>query len=73
VDYKQTISATEGEEPYRFWVESGELPNGLTLKSDGTIQGNTNDAREFHFKVRVADSNCNEGEFDFLIKVVCQK
>ncbi len=73
VDYKQTISATGREEPYHFWIESGDLPDGLTLESDGTIQGNTHDAGEFHFKVRVADSNCNEGEFDFLIKVVCQK
>ena len=73
LDYNQNISAIGGEEPYYFWIESGELPEGLILKSDGTIFGNTDKAGNFPFKIRVVDSNCNEGAFDCLIKVVCPR
>jgi hypothetical protein len=41
---------------YTYSMESGSLPNGLTLSSDGAITGNPSASGTFNFTVRVTDS-----------------
>lgn len=37
--YSTTITASGGTEPYTYTLESGSLPEGLTLNSNGTLTG----------------------------------
>ncbi|MFH1037779.1 MAG: putative Ig domain-containing protein [PVC group bacterium] len=59
--YSQSIEATGGTPPYAFSLESGSLPDDLTLKSDGQITGTVSDiyfgqgTQEFIFRIRVTD------------------
>jgi photosystem II stability/assembly factor-like uncharacterized protein len=55
--YNQSLSAEGGTEPYVWSLMSGNLPNGLTLDSDGTISGTPTHTDNFDFTVRVTDSN----------------
>lgn len=54
-----------GKQPYTWTVSSGNLPDGLTLSSDGLLSGTpTQGAKIYSFTVRVTDSNGrNKGEF----------
>ena len=55
--YTATVSATGGQPPYDFSLESGSLPAGLTLHSDGTITGSaTGPLGTSTFKVKVTDA-----------------
>jgi len=53
--YSTTLAACCGTAPYTFALESGTLPPGLTLHSNGVISGIPTQAGTFHFTVRVVD------------------
>ncbi len=54
--YSASLEAAGGR-PFYFWsIESGILPNGLTLNGKGEIRGNPTAAGTFNFTVRVTDS-----------------
>ncbi|TDU67286.1 putative Ig domain-containing protein [Prosthecobacter fusiformis] len=55
--YNQTISATNGNQPYTFSISSGSLPPGLTLNSSsGNISGAVTQAGTFSFTLLVTDA-----------------
>jgi uncharacterized protein (TIGR03437 family) len=54
--YSQITSATGGTPPYSFSVLSGNLPPGLTLNPDGTLNGVPGAAGTFSFTVQVLDA-----------------
>jgi hypothetical protein len=53
--YSQTLSATGGTAPYTWSRQSGSLPSGMTLSSDGIISGTPAGTGTFSFAARVAD------------------
>lgn len=54
--YSQTITASLGTAPYTYSLESGTLPNGLTLSSSGVLSGTPTQAGPFNISVRASDS-----------------
>ena len=54
--YNATFTATGGNTPYTWTVSSGALPNGLTLKSDGTLSGIALAPTNSTFAVQVTDA-----------------
>jgi hypothetical protein len=56
--YLQTVAVQGGTSPYRFRVDLGQLPPGLTLDPNtGRIAGVPSQAGAFAFTVRVDDAN----------------
>src|SRR5271157_1117989 len=56
--YKEGLLATGGVQPYTWTIDSGALPPGLTLTTDGVLSGTppTGSAGTYSFTVRVTDS-----------------
>jgi hypothetical protein len=53
--YSATLIAANGTAPYK-WTETGALPSGLTLDSNGTISGTPTAVGTSSFTVKVTDS-----------------
>jgi hypothetical protein len=58
--YSQTISVSGGTAPYTFSLQSGSLPAGLTLATNGTISGTPATAGANTFVVKVNDSSSTQ-------------
>ena len=56
VPYSTTLAAIDGIAPYRWTINSGALPAGLTLATSGAISGTPTTSGTFSFTVHVADS-----------------
>jgi hypothetical protein len=56
VPYGASLQASGGRPFYHFSLESGSLPNGLTLSGKGEIAGTPTAAGSYDFAVRVTDS-----------------
>jgi len=56
VSYSQSLIATGGAPPYTWQLESGSLPNGLTLSSTGILSGTPSISGTHNFVVRVTDA-----------------
>src|SRR6185436_13822740 len=57
VPYSSSIGVTGGTAPYTFALNSGSLPNGLSLNpTTGLISGTPTAAGPFSFTVKVTDS-----------------
>ena len=56
VAYAQTLSGSGGAAPYTFALDSGTLPGGLSLGSDGVIQGVPTALGSFTFVIEATDS-----------------
>jgi len=54
--YSITLQANGGTAPYTWEMTSGELPPGLALGTDGTLDGTTSQAGEFTFTASVTDA-----------------
>jgi hypothetical protein len=54
--YTTKLDATGGLSPYTWSLDSGALPDGLTMQSDGTISGRATTVGTVAFTVRVKDS-----------------
>ena len=63
------LSASGGTEPYVFELASGELPDGMTIASDGTMSGTPAEDGEFAFAVRATDAYGFEGSARATLKV----
>src|SRR5581483_2032143 len=57
VDYAYTLRGTGGTTPYRWAVNSGALPTGLTLNTTtGVISGRPTVAGTFNFVIKITDN-----------------
>ena len=56
VSYSTTLQASGGTPPYTWAVLTGQLPNGLSLSSSGTISGTPTLAGSFTVSIGVNDS-----------------
>jgi Putative Ig domain len=56
--YKEGLIASGGTQPYTWTVDSGALPPGITLTTDGVLSGTppSGSAGTYNFTVRVTDS-----------------
>ena len=55
--YSQTLAQSGGVAPFSWLIESGNLPNGLTLdEQSGLISGVPGSLGTFSFVVRLQDS-----------------
>jgi hypothetical protein len=62
--YSQKFLASGGTPPYRWSLKSGLLPQGLTLSSDGTLNGTPTTAGSFSFMIGVTDSSILQQTID---------
>jgi Putative Ig domain len=56
VAYAFTLLATGGSTPYQWSVQSGSLPQGLSLNGSGQLSGTTTQTGQFPFTVKVTDA-----------------
>lgn len=56
VTYTLTLAATGGASPYTWAVTGGQLPQGLTLSSSGTVSGTPLSIGTFQFVAQASDS-----------------
>ncbi|WP_299350785.1 putative Ig domain-containing protein [uncultured Shimia sp.] len=68
--YFQQLTANGGEGPYTFSIESGALPDGLVLSSEGAISGTPQQVGTFSFRVFVVDGQGNTGSGDYVTNVL---
>jgi uncharacterized protein (TIGR03382 family) len=72
VPYEAVLSAAGGRAPYTWSVESGVLPQGLSLSADGEITGQALQAlgMSFSFVIRVHDAVGNSDVHGFTMVIV---
>jgi mono/diheme cytochrome c family protein len=56
-NYTTFLGATGGKAPYRWTIETGKLPTGLTLNSDGNISGTPKELGSFTVVFKAVDSS----------------
>jgi len=56
VNFSQTIDAAGGAPPYRFGISGGTAAPGVSLNSNGTLQGVPTTAGTYRFEVEVTDT-----------------
>ena len=54
--YSQPLTSTNGTAPYGFVISNGQLPNGLSLSSAGTLSGTPTAVGTFNFTVQATDA-----------------
>jgi Putative Ig domain len=54
--YSQSIGASGGQTPYTWSIQSGGLPNGLTLNQSGIISGTPEQAVSASFVLKLTDA-----------------
>lgn len=71
VDYQhQPVVASGGSQPYIWRIESGRLPDGLTLnKANGTVSGRPEEAGVFALTIRINDAAQGSVSKDFSLRV----
>ena len=67
--YSAMLTASGGEAPYTWQVTSGALPAGLTLTSDGVLQGTPMHAGNHQFDVRVTDDGGSSTTRRFTVSI----
>jgi len=70
LSYTTKLAATGGIGPYTWSLDTGALPDGLTLATDGTITGRPNVAGTTTFTVRLKDSLGTSSVKSFFITVL---
>ncbi|MBI3193044.1 MAG: putative Ig domain-containing protein [Ignavibacteriae bacterium] len=68
-DYAAILTASGGASPYIFAVSNGELPDGVTLLSDGTLSGTPTINGDWTFTVTATDANDCTGERTYSFEV----
>lgn len=61
--YSQTITASGGTPGYTFSISAGTLPLGITLNSNGVLEGTASSAGSYTFQVKAVDSSTGSGPF----------
>ncbi len=67
--YRQSLTASGGREPYVWSIESGSLPDGLSLSSEGEISGTPGQVGDFDFTVQVTDTEARTATKELSIHV----
>jgi hypothetical protein len=69
--YSYQLTTTGGTAPYRYQLQSGGLPPGLTLSATGLISGMPSSPGTYTFTVYVSDSSdpAQAGEVTLTISV----
>jgi large repetitive protein len=67
--YQATLAAAGGASPYTWSAIAGSLPAGVTLHSDGKIDGTPTTAGTFTFTAAVTDANGARATRDFSLTV----
>ncbi|WP_461141634.1 putative Ig domain-containing protein, partial [Spirosoma pomorum] len=71
VAFNQTFSASGGAAPRSFSVDSGSLPDGLTLSTSGVLSGTPTQGGSFTITVRVTDANgCSGVSVSYNLSIV---
>lgn len=71
VVYSQTITASNGNEPYTFAVTAGTMPTGLTLSASGVVSGTPTSPGVYGFTVTATDGQGCTGSNSYSLTVVC--
>jgi hypothetical protein len=69
VFYSQRLVASGGQEPYRWALSAGALPQGLALNESGTISGTPSATGTFNFTIRLTDAATATVQKSFAISV----
>ncbi|WP_229797587.1 putative Ig domain-containing protein [Jeongeupia chitinilytica] len=65
VAYSQSLGgASGGTAPYIYTLETGSLPAGLTLASNGLLSGTPTGHGTFNFTIKATDSSTGNGPFN---------
>src|SRR5690606_27442057 len=62
-DYEAALTASGGVAPHVFTVDSGDLPDGVSLTSEGVLTGTPGEIGTFAFTVRATDSSTGAGPY----------
>ncbi|BAV08311.1 fibronectin type III domain protein [Filimonas lacunae] len=68
IAFADTLTATDGIEPFTYEVYSGSLPKGFNLSTTGIITGTANDMGTYNFVVKVTDASAINGVPAFVTK-----
>ena len=72
--YSVNLSSTGGLAPYTYGLQSGSLPNGLTLTTAGVLSGTPNAAAapgNYTFTAQAVDASGCVGTRSYVLNVVC--
>jgi hypothetical protein len=69
VSYSRVLTASGGNEPYRWVLDNGSLPPGITLSQFGELTGTATSAGTFNFVARVTDASNNSTTKPFTLIV----
>ena len=72
VSYQVRLQATGGTPPYRWEVAAGQLPQGLSLSSDGLLSGTPQTAGDYQVTIRVSDSAGGTATRTFTIRITAE-
>ncbi|HEU0302977.1 MAG TPA: Ig domain-containing protein [Gaiellaceae bacterium] len=61
--YKYVFIPKKGAPPYAFWFDSGDLPPGLKIEPDGTMQGTPQAPGKFEFTVAASQYDGSETQW----------
>lgn len=67
--YNQTLTANGGAMPYTFSLDTGTLPDNVTLSSGGQLTGTPTQAGTFSFTVKATDQNGCPGTQSYTIVI----
>lgn len=67
--FSLALQVRGGTQPFLWNVESGELPTGLVLRSDGTLEGRPTELGQFTFLAQVIDLEANITTKQFDVEV----
>lgn len=68
--YAATLEAIGGTAPYAWALDSGTLPTGLLLASDGTLSGTPGVKGDFAIKIAVQDADGFSVKKDFTLTIL---
>lgn len=67
--YSQQLTATGGDGSYTFTLDTGTLPNGVTLTAGGLLSGTPVETGDFNFVVDVVDGQGNTGSASYALDI----
>ncbi len=67
--YTAQMSASGGTAPYSWALESGDLPDGLTLSTQGSLEGIPTTAGAYPLAIRVTDAAAQSATAQMVVRV----